>query len=155
MSGAGVPIRLSATEVDENDSDEDWDAKDKRYHQRNGSRQSSLGSGNRASYLNTSQGSTPPSRQSPGASMGDLVEEATPVPNAENMQRSEYFGSSNDDGAEAEQRFGGIGGLPYRTGKTEQEKKMEDELRRRGSVDDRAMTMSGVRLYVANPDLSD
>ncbi|KAI9825716.1 MAG: hypothetical protein M1826_006900 [Phylliscum demangeonii] len=31
-----------------------------------------------------------------------------------------------------------------------------DELRRRGSVDDRAMTMSsGVRLFVANPDLSD
>ena len=30
-----------------------------------------------------------------------------------------------------------------------------DELRRRGSVDDRTMTMGGGRLFVANPDLSD
>jgi len=30
-----------------------------------------------------------------------------------------------------------------------------DDLRRRGSVDDRTTTMSGVRLFVANPDLSD
>lgn len=36
----------------------------------------------------------------------------------------------------------------------EKERK-EDELRRRGSVDDRAMTMGNVRLFVANPDLDD
>jgi hypothetical protein len=30
-----------------------------------------------------------------------------------------------------------------------------DELRRRGSVDERTTTMTNVRLFVANPDLSD
>jgi len=29
----------------------------------------------------------------------------------------------------------------------------DNEMRRRGSVDDRTMTMSGVRLFVANPDI--
>ena len=154
MSGAGVPIRLSATEVDENDSDEDYDSKHKG-HQRNGSRHSSFGSGQRAgNYLHSGTGSTPPSRQSPGESMGDLAEEETPQPNANNTLRNDYFVQSGDD-AEAERSFGGIGGLPQRAPKTEQERKTEDELRRRGSVDDRAMTMSAGRLYVANPDLSD
>jgi hypothetical protein len=36
-----------------------------------------------------------------------------------------------------------------------QSAKDPDELRRRGSVDERNMTMTGVRLFVANPDLSD
>ena len=35
-----------------------------------------------------------------------------------------------------------------------EDKHTADELRRRGSVDDRTMTMSGaVRLFVANPDM--
>lgn len=36
-----------------------------------------------------------------------------------------------------------------------QKRKVSDDLKRRGSVDDRTTTMSGVRLFIANPDLSD
>jgi hypothetical protein len=44
--------------------------------------------------------------------------------------------------------------LPPR--RVEEEHKGSDDLRRRGSVDDRTMTMSGAgRLFIANPDLSD
>ena len=160
MSGAGVPIRLSATEVDDNDSDEDLDSKYAKYNQRNGSGRSSLGSGPKASTSNISTGqsrsneSTPPSGHSPVNSLGYVAEERTPMPNYTNMNQSDYFDQAGDD-AEAEEQFGGIGRLPPSKPKTERDFKLEEELRRRGSVDDRAMTMSGQRLFVANPDLSD
>ena len=70
-------------------------------------------------------------------------------------QTGDYF-----EGAEAEKSFGGIGGLPQKSAawqqaEAERQKKVSDDLRRRGSVDDRTMTMGGGRLFVANPDLSD
>lgn len=159
MSGAGVPIRLSATEVDDKASEEDLDSKYAKHNQRNGSGRSSLGSGPRtSSNFNTgksrSNESTPPTAHSPADSMGYVPEGQTPVPNQTNMNQSDYFGEAGED-AEAEQKFGDIGRLPPSQPKTEREFKLEDDLRRRGSVDDRAMTLSGQRLFVANPDLSD
>ena len=154
MSGAGVPVRLSATEVDENDSEEDLDSKYAKYNQRTGSGRSSQGSGPRASNGNfntapsRSNESTPPSGHSPGGSMGFVPEEQAPGP-------SRTATGLIDSDAEEEQKFGGIGRLPPSKPKTEKDLKLEEELRRRGSVDDRAMTMSGQRLFVANPDLSD
>ena len=155
MSGAGVPVRLSATEVDENDSDEE-----ERFQQREGSRRSSLGSGPRANSQlvsggRHSDGSTPRSGHSPDGSMADLAEEETPMPNEYNVSQSDYFEQAAPSNEEAEQNFGRVGGLPPSKLKTDQQRKIEDDLRRRGSVDDRSMTMTGQRLFVANPDLSD
>ena len=157
LSGAGVPMRLSASEVDENDSDEEQDSKYMNYHRRNGSRGSSMGSGQHpANYLHSGNGSTPQSGHSPVGSMGDLAEEETPVPNEYNMNAGDYLqAGGSDDGTLAEQSFGGLSGLPQSTGNPEQDRKTAEELRRRGSVDDRSMTMTGVKLFIANPDLSD
>jgi hypothetical protein len=92
--------------------------------------------------------------------MGDLEEEETPVPNAMQAKQSGYFehaggsGGSDDSPTTAEQNFGSASGLPHRT-RPQTERRTSEELRRRGSVDDRTMTMSAGRLFVANPDLSD
>ncbi|EME43568.1 hypothetical protein DOTSEDRAFT_72816 [Dothistroma septosporum NZE10] len=150
--GAGVPMRLSASEVDDgNDSDEESSGK---YHQRTGSGRSSVHSGRRGpSYNNSglhhaySNGSTPP-QASPVDSMGELREEETPMANGQN---NEYF--RND-----EESFDTVAGLPKTNGPTAEEraqKNSADDLRRRGSVDDRTMTMSNTRLFIANPDHSD
>lgn len=157
-------MRLSATEVDENDSDEENDSKYVNHPDRNGSGRSSLGSGRKGNNylgpgLGYSNGSTPQSGHSPVGSMGDVLEEETPMPNEYSVHQNDYFqqtGGNGDSGdsAEAEQSFGKIGGLPKRMSKVEQDRKTSEELRRRGSVDDRSMTMTG-RLFIANPDLSD
>ncbi|CAK4017168.1 Hypothetical predicted protein [Lecanosticta acicola] len=156
----GVPMRLSASEVDDgNDSDEETGA---RHHARNGSGRSSLGSGRRGqSYVGSnlaySNGSTPPG-VSPVDSMGDVQEEETPMVNDDGTRKEDYFtqtGGSGNSG-EQEESFGKVGGLPPRRAGAEQPTKSTlDDLRRRGSVDERTMTMSGPRLFVANPDLSD
>ncbi|KAI7263588.1 hypothetical protein KC345_g9076 [Hortaea werneckii] len=160
----GVPMRLSASEVDEGDSDEETNGQYNKYHSRNGSGRSSLGSGKRghASFLGYTNGSTPPLGHSPVESMGELAEEETPVPSSYDQQAEDYFqqpggqGGSGSSG-EREERFGNVGGLPQGRGRPSenQDRKTSEELRRRGSVDDRTTTMSGVRLFVANPDLSD
>jgi hypothetical protein len=139
-SGAGVPMRLSATEVEEGDSDEE-----PRYHQRSGSGRSSLGSGQRMSHAQRGySGASTPSAHSPLDSRSNQVGDKTPTPN--------FYGSSG----EAERNFGHSAGLPMQQRpKVETDRKTSDELRRRGSVDDRAMTMNAGRLFVANPDLSD
>ncbi|KAK4542258.1 hypothetical protein LTR36_006911 [Oleoguttula mirabilis] len=167
--GVGVPMRLSASEVDEGDSDEEPGSQyANRYHSRTGSGRSSLSNGRRAhsGFLSAgtgySNGSTPPNGHSPVENMGDLMEEETPVPVQYGQQADDYFQQSGGQGSsgssiEREEKFGGIGGLPpsRATVTVEQHRKTSDELRRRGSVDDRTTTMSGVRLFVANPDLSD
>ncbi|KAK0356768.1 hypothetical protein LTR91_007596 [Friedmanniomyces endolithicus] len=170
LGGAGVPMRLSASEVDEGDSDEEpGSAHVNKYHSRTGSGRSSLGSGHRGqsgTYLTSgrgySNGSTPPSGHSPVESMGDLLEEETPVPNSQySSQSTDYFQQSGGQGGsgssgEQEQQFGGVSKLPEKSSnRLEANRKTSEELRRRGSVDDRTMTMGGGRLFVANPDLSD
>ena len=157
LAGAGVPMRLSASEVDENDSDEEQDSKYMNYHNRDGSRGSSVGSGQHPSnFLHSGSGSTPQSGRSPVGSMGDLAEEETPVPNEYNTQAGDYLqAGGSDDGTLAEQSFGGLSQLPQSTGDPERDRKTAEDLRRRGSVDDRSMTMTGVKLFIANPDLSD
>ena len=159
ISSAGVPMRLSASEVDENDSDEE-DSRYMNYHRRNGSGRSSMGSRNN-SYMNSrptglSNGSTPPSGNGQSPTEG-ILEEETPMPSQ--LQGDDYFkqtgGHGGTPGSEDEKRFGGLGGLPQRELTAEEQMKRNDDLRRRGSVDDRTMTLSTGRLFVANPDLSD
>lgn len=169
LGGAGVPMRLSATEVDEGDSDEE-----SRYQTKTGSGRNSIGSGRRGNtYASSgmhagkgkghSNGSTPPGEGSPVDSIGEVAEDETPVPTNDSSQ-SDYFNRQGGNGGsgssgEAEEKFGCISGLPQSTVTAEQQVQRSqsnaDDLRRRGSVDERTSTMSGVRLFIANPDFSD
>ncbi|KAL1303001.1 hypothetical protein AAFC00_003317 [Neodothiora populina] len=193
LSGAGVPMRLSASEVDdEKNSENGEDVHERRYHQRNGSGRSSLGSNHRtqsghfsvngvvaptpgmAIRTRGSNASTPPgtspvdarrnslplSQHMPSSTPTSTAEE-TPMPDMYASSRADYFtqrgsngGSGSNSGSSSEERFGDVSALHQYGGQAEQQqKKTSDELRRRGSVDDRTMTMSGVRLFVANPDM--
>ena len=166
LAGSGVPMRLSATEVDDevgSDDDGAWSNGPAGYnnHKRSGSGRSSLNSmGARASYIGAprihSTGSTPPSltgNNSPAMRSEDNFEkeEETPVPRY--RQSNEYFPKSASSNGSRENSFGDVKQLP-RVERPPIERNKTDELRRRGSVDDRTTTMSGnVRLFVANPDL--
>jgi hypothetical protein len=194
MAGAGVPLRLSATEVDDDTEDgrngrgdddiNEWEkdpawgyagnGRPSQHHRRTGSGRSSLGSQRR----NTGSGfqprfstasSTPNSGHSRSPSETHLphLSEVTPQPPASQRHTSNYFGqpagitgnstpSSGEDAQNSsrENSFGDIGSLPER--KKEPKKETTEDLIRRGSVDERTMTMGrSVRLFVANPDLSD
>ncbi|KAH7135360.1 hypothetical protein B0J11DRAFT_575953 [Dendryphion nanum] len=159
LAGTGVPMRLSASEVDEGDS-EDNGSIGGPYHHRSGSGRSSLGSGRRISYANPngrlSTNSTPPN-ESPREGMADLIEEQTPVPGYNPTHYFEHTktGLSGGSGSSGERNFGEVGQMPQGLPKPVQEKKTSDELHRRGSVDERTMTMGNTRLFIANPDLSD
>ena len=72
----------------------------------------------------------------------------------------ESLARSNSNGPGTPEREDSFGDIKELTGpnaimKAAENAKKAEELRRRGSVDDRTMTMSGVRLFVANPDLDD
>jgi hypothetical protein len=164
LVGAGVPMRLSANEVGEGDR-EDTSSLDARLHQRTGSGKSSLGSGRFPSGYQRPQGrfsqsSTPPSGDGSPNDIPELAE--TPVPGDQKPQKDDYFGQKggNGDSGSSEERedsFGNVGDMaaPSAAVTVEAQQKKAEELRRRGSVDDRTMTMSGVRLFVANPDMDD
>ncbi|KAF2646600.1 hypothetical protein P280DRAFT_512767 [Massarina eburnea CBS 473.64] len=156
-TGSGVPMRLSASEVDEGDS-EDGSVRGTSgtYHHRTGSGRSSLGSGRRMSYAaggRHSSGSTPPNGTN-SPEMGDLIEEETPV---QGHNPSDYFptktGLSEGSGSSGERNFGDVGEMPQSLPKPAQQDK--SDLHRRGSVDERTTTMTNTRLFIANPDLSD
>jgi hypothetical protein len=158
-SGSGVPVRLSATEVEGDDEDTGSQNGGAPYHHRSGSGRSSLGSARRMSYANptgrVSSNSTPPQNSSP-EDLGDLQEE--PTPNSQFDSSDAYFehtktNLSTGSGSSEERNFGNVGQMP--TALPKQEKKGTDDLVRRGSVDERTMTMSNTRLFIANPDLSD
>ncbi|KIW07318.1 uncharacterized protein PV09_02168 [Verruconis gallopava] len=184
LAGAGVPLRLSATEVDdepddprnsnsrqEEDLHNEWErdpawgyAGNGRQHRRTGSGRSSLGSQQRANSFQprfSTTSSTPNSGHSRSPSETHLSNpaEQTPVPSASQRRASSYFHQegSNTPSSEEDSRensFGAMGALPEKKGRIEKKETAED-LIRRGSVDERTMTMGRQRLFVANPDLSD
>lgn len=167
---SGVPMRLSANEVDEDDSEEENGSSSNNrtgggYHQRSGSGRSSVGSGRVGSLYMTqatpghgntaTTGSTPSSAHALSP-VDTRSPEDTPVPDQHQSHRPgvDYFGGRRGSEDSEELNFGGVGGLPRRVQDTEAKKVDLAELRRRGSVDDRTMTMSGYgRLFVANPDV--
>ncbi|KAL9594983.1 MAG: hypothetical protein Q9219_006711 [cf. Caloplaca sp. 3 TL-2023] len=167
LGGVGVPLRLSASEVgDETSPRSDGDS-GRNMYQRTDSARSSMAS-NR--WLSTgsqrghrySEGSTPNSGAG-GSTNGeaDIPElEETPIP-TDHAQSNDYFNfaaQGRKSGESIEARFGEFGqmnGPPAITSAKKEGGKSAEELSRRGSVDERANTMSGVRLFVANPDLSD
>lgn len=157
---SGVPMRLSASEVDgEDNSDEDDDSQ-RRAYTRTGSGRSSLASGHRLTVYprpagRLSQGSTPPSGQSgsPADPPVDTPDAAKKATSDDYFQQPSGTGSSGSSG-ERENSFGNVGDLAGPSAKVPEVKNAQD-LSRRGSVDERSMTMRGPRLFVANPDLSD
>ncbi|KAI9802320.1 MAG: hypothetical protein M1833_001826 [Piccolia ochrophora] len=161
---ASVPLRLSASEVGDEDRRDTGDT-----HQRTSSGKSSLGSARRQTGLSSTSDNTGGKYgQGPAPAGTDDVspDGATQFGESPNGQeardpRRDYFehtptGISGESGSsgERENSFGDVGQIAPTSGvpKTGHN---PDELRRRGSVDDRTTTMTGVRLFVANPDLSD
>ncbi|MCJ1366767.1 hypothetical protein MMC16_005897 [Acarospora aff. strigata] len=171
LVGRGVPMRLSASEVGDGGSDDD-DTDSARFNPRAGSGRSSFASNRRYGGSRVpgrfSQGSTPPSGQgsSPEDEIPELAE--TPVPGIHQRTAAagttDYFtqpsssgkAMSGGSGSSGERQFGEVGTLAAPSvNHNKAEGKSAEELRRRGSVDDRTMTMSAGRLFVANPDPSD
>jgi len=166
----GVPMRLSATEVEGEDSDDDTTNVHRGYHHRSGSGRSSVGSGRRGpTYSRQSGASSTPGKWSSGNtppdSLHDLAED--PGPGDPNYVPAETQGDgthSAGSGSSAE-RADQVGDLTsgeaarlasnsllQSTVTREKSVRNPEELRRRGSVDERTMTMSAGRLYIANPD---
>lgn len=196
----GVPMRLSASEVDGEQSDEE-DSNGQRTHRRTGSGRSSLrhgqsyrsssgqvagtGNGNARESGRWSRDGTPPSGGTSGRNSLAELAEASETPQLERAAQREYFPTvgashpvpdrknSSGSGSSAERgdsvqdlnaarvasntllksgtRGAGVG--------RQQSTRNPEELRRRGSVDERTATMtlsSGMgRLYIANPDSGD
>ncbi|KAM5486990.1 hypothetical protein MaudMau93_004873 [Microsporum audouinii] len=173
MVGAGVPLRLSANEV--GDGDDEFDDRidlGQPIHQRTGSGRSSTAS-NRMSVAHQRAQQTRLSSSSsanntpPNADIPDIVE--TPAAPLEHLKDEDFVATPNRSStntsdqrpatshSEEEDEFGKITEMTAPTGISTamQKRKISDDLKRRGSVDERTSSMTGVRLFVANPDLSD
>jgi len=153
MSGARVPTRLLAFDMLGEDETEGRVMGDNSMvHARTGSGKSSIHSGKyRSGYprANTS----PPEGGSPAH---EGIPEAGETPRVE-QQKENYFDPKKMAHSDSEED--NFGELKEMTGPSavqrarEQQEKLED-LRRRGSVDERTTTMTGgpTRLFITNPD---
>ncbi|KAK0651691.1 hypothetical protein B0T16DRAFT_84824 [Cercophora newfieldiana] len=168
----GVPLRLSATEVEGGDSDDD---DQKPHHRRTGSSsRSSTASGKRPLGYRTSGGLGPSNSLTGGKrwSPGDTPERSGSLVVEENEGEQNY---TADDAASATARSFGSGSsgermdnvpdlsaggqrlatnsLMHATVTREKSVKSADDLRRRGSVDERTVSLNTTgRLFIANPD---
>ncbi|PQE28571.1 hypothetical protein CJF32_00005707 [Rutstroemia sp. NJR-2017a WRK4] len=177
----GVPMRLSATEVEGEDSDDDGDSGRVLYHRRTGSGRSSVGSGRRGLTYSRhstasstagrwSSGHTPPSERERQNSFPDVAEAGeTPVPSGHPRSKDYFAGDSarsigSASSGERADNVGELGSgdtarlasnsLMKSTITREKSVRNPEELRRRGSVDERTTTMKlgAGRLFIANPD---
>lgn len=156
LNGASVPLRLSANEALGDEEEGQSLGDNSMIHGRSGSGRSSTNSTKyRSGYPRQDVGrfsstGTPPSGEgSPSRGIPEHDESA--------HDRSEYFNDNDKlNPAESEDSFGELKDLSGPSSKEQAlaaAKKAED-LRRRGSVDERTMSMgTGVRLFVANPDV--
>ncbi|RYP56399.1 hypothetical protein DL769_009921 [Monosporascus sp. CRB-8-3] len=165
----GVPLRLSATEVEAEDSDEDDLSMQRLHHRRTGSSgRSSTASGRRAAYRISSgppqagkkwsPGDTPERRGSLAESQAEYQPEYQPGEDKLDRAQSTRSGSSAEK-ADALPELGQANAAKLASNSLlnaaltrEKSVKNPEELRRRGSVDERTMTLSTGRLYIANPD---
>lgn len=157
LVGATVPQRLLANEVGDDDED-DHSSEGGLIHRRTASGRSSMGSISRyPSGYQRQQGKTPPNEH------GDIPELAETSLNAQEMVvvgetilKNDIVTTEKEDDDE-ENGFGEISDMaaPNSAVVAAAKAKRVEELRRRGSVDDRTTSMTGVKLFVANPDLSD
>jgi hypothetical protein len=159
LVGATVPVRLSANEVGDDYAD-DHSSEGGMFHRRaSGSARSSLGSMQRyPSGYQRQPGKTPPNEQ---ADIPEVVETA-PVEGTHSYNSSRNSSLQKDTELEGhdehhENDFGDIGEMaaPAAAKTAMQKAKKADDLRRRGSVDERTTSLTGGRLFVANPDRDD
>ncbi|ORY72066.1 uncharacterized protein BCR38DRAFT_454417 [Pseudomassariella vexata] len=162
----GVPMRLSATEVEGEDSDDDDVAAQRLHHRRTGSSgRSSTASGRRVVSYRSSGGVGPGKRWSPGDTperAGSLVEDKAEyeIGDERNFGRAQSTRSgSSGERADALPEMGGPSAAKLASNSLlnaaltrEKSVKNPEDLRRRGSVDERTMTLTAGRLYIANPD---
>ncbi|KAJ5099597.1 hypothetical protein N7532_006598 [Penicillium argentinense] len=160
LVGAKVPVRLSANEVGDGD-DDSHSIEGGMMHRRTGSGRSSLGSNRYPSGYQRPQGtmgsnSTPPNEKS------DLPDVSENTPAEIHEEKSRVSSLVKDDAAtthttNSSEQEDVVGDMeaPSAAVHAAQKASKADELRRRGSVDERTTSMTNVRLFVANPDLSD
>lgn len=178
----GVPLRLSATEVEGEDSDDDADpARSSLHHRRTGSsgRSSTAGSigqsGRRGLNYRTSHGSglqmtgggsqnsnrhwtgsngqSTPERRSSLAGASSLEKRASDAASGSSSVGERADDVPDLDPAAARLASNSLSNsLMNATLTREKSVKNPDELRRRGSVDERTMTLTSGRLFIANPD---
>ncbi|KAF4511164.1 hypothetical protein G6O67_002984 [Ophiocordyceps sinensis] len=165
----GVPLRLSATEVEgESSGEEDTQATARLHHRRTGSSgRSSTTSGWRGLAYRSSGG--------PGAQGGQRWSPGDTPERTESLmeQPSEYGPTAMDDAAsdkahssksgssgERADNVAELGGGPRLASNSlmhsslarERGVKSAEELKRRGSVDERTATLTSGRLFIVNPD---
>ncbi|EXJ91823.1 hypothetical protein A1O3_00373 [Capronia epimyces CBS 606.96] len=163
LNGASVPLRLSANEMLGDEEEGQSLGENSMVHARTGSGRSSTNSAKyRSGYPRPDQGrfsstSTPPNGEgSPGHGIPEDPETALSA----NKTNSDYF-NDNDRSAShsSEDSFGELKDMsgPSSVQQAMAQVKQADDLRRRGSVDERTMSMGqpGVRLFVANPDVEE
>lgn len=165
MGVTGVPMRLSATEV-EGEEDADDDSTRRLHHRRTGSSgRSSTASSRRGLAYRTSGASQSSKRWSPGDTperAGSMViEDAEYTPGDDKIvgrAQSTRSGSSAEK-ADALPELGSVSAAKLASNSLmnaaltrEKSVKNPEDLRRRGSVDERTMTLTTGRLYIANPD---
>lgn len=166
----GVPLRLSATEVEGEDSDDDEVAMQRLHHRRTGSSgRSSTGSGRRGLAYRSSGGLGPSNsltsrRWSPGDTperSGSLVEEKggeQALPDSASGTAKSFGSGSSAERLDAVPDLSNnaprlaSNSLMHSTVTREKSVKSADDLKRRGSVDERTMTLTAGRLFIANPD---
>lgn len=167
MSATSVPVRLSANETLGDEEEGQSLGENSMVHGRTGSGRSSTNSAKyRSGYPRPDPGrfsstSTPPSEGTPAAQGGipeDSAEMADPskTANARNDYLHDYNKSTPEDSEDSFGEFKDMAG-PSSVQQALAQAKKADDLRRRGSVDERTMSMGqpGVRLFVANPDVDD
>ena len=160
----GVPVRLSATEVEGDGSDDDdGPMMARNQHRRTGSSdRNSSGSGRRGGSgqyrslggVGQSAGSTPDRTGSMATQQQE--ESRAPADDAASGRAQ----SSGSCGSERRDDVGELGVAPAATPNAlhnatltrEKSVKTAEELRRRGSVDERTATLTSGRLFIANPD---
>ncbi|KAK7403633.1 hypothetical protein QQX98_010598 [Neonectria punicea] len=162
----GVPMRLSATEVEgESSEDEDLPTMGRSQHRRTGSSgRSSTASGRRGLAYRSSggMGSQNSRRWSPGDTperTGSMVE-ATPEDIVDDAASGKAGSTGSGSSAERADNVGELGSAPRLAANSlmhsaltrEKSVKTADELKRRGSVDERTSTLTSGRLFIANPD---
>jgi len=170
----GVPLRLSATEVEAESSD-DEPSTSRLHHRRTGSSgRSSNASGRRGLAYRTSGHESMNSRNSQRWTPGDTPERPGSLIEQQPAQQGHQQGetSTEDSGsgkarsthsasdAEKADNVGELNSAPRMASNSllhsaltrEKSVKNPEELRRRGSVDERTATLTSQRLYIANPD---
>ena len=164
----GVPVRLSATEVEGEDCEDDETQVSVRvHHRRTGSSgRSSTASIQKANH-HCSSGSLTQQRWSPGNTperSGSLVQDPAAASGTEQVLDDRASGKARSvaSGSSAERADGiaelGAGpklasnSMMHHALTREKNAQTPEDLRRRGSVDERSMTLTSGRLFVANPD---